>query len=183
VQQESTAIDAQFEKKKKQAEVGWKISQSTALNTSRLQVLRARAEHLEALFEEARNRVKELSSKDSKGGSKYQDTVENLILEVLLILVSPDVSFRHKQSEESVIKQAGDKALKRYKDVSGRDCKIDYVGDLGEDTSGGVIGSTLNGKIMVDNTLDERLTILEEKMLPEIRTDLFGKNENRKFTS
>jgi V-type H+-transporting ATPase subunit E len=50
-------------------------------------------------------------------------------------------------------------------------------------SSGGVIGSTLKGKIMVDNTLDERLGILEEMMLPEIRSDLFGKNENRKFTS
>lgn len=50
-------------------------------------------------------------------------------------------------------------------------------------SSGGIIGSMLNGRIKVDNTLDERLGILEEKMLPEIRTDLFGKNENRRFTS
>lgn len=44
-----------------------------------------------------------------------------------------------------------------------------------------MIGASLGGKIKVNNTLEERLRILEEKMLPEIRTDLFGNNVNRKF--
>jgi len=36
-------------------------------------------------------------------------------------------------------------------------------------------------RIILDNTLDERLRLLEDRMLPEIRADLFGRNENRKF--
>ncbi len=67
-------------------------------------------------------------------------------------------------------------------------------------SSGGVIASTMQGKIQVDNTLDERLGLLEHdvrvffhgessyiaelygvQMLPEMRTDLFGKNPNRRF--
>ena len=55
-----------------------------------------------------------------------------------------------------------------------------------------------NKRITLDNTLDERLRLLEDRvrfpfhphpivshlslqMLPEIRHDLFGRNENRKF--
>lgn len=38
-----------------------------------------------------------------------------------------------------------------------------------------------NNRIVVDNTLDERLKLLEENMLPEIRTKLFGANPNRAF--
>lgn len=53
------------------------------------------------------------------------------------------------------------------------------------------------GRITIDNTLDERLRLLEDRvcdgfecladthpriqMLPEIRHDIFGINENRKF--
>ena len=55
-----------------------------------------------------------------------------------------------------------------------------------------------NKRITLDNTLDERLRLLEDRvrfpfrahsvvshlsrqMLPEIRNDLYGTNENRKF--
>lgn len=38
-------------------------------------------------------------------------------------------------------------------------------------------------RITVNNTLDERLRLLQERMLPEIRESLFGKNENRRFYS
>jgi hypothetical protein len=38
-----------------------------------------------------------------------------------------------------------------------------------------------SNRITVDNTLDERLSILEQTMLPAIRTSLFGTNPNRKF--
>lgn len=52
-------------------------AQSTALNNSRIEVLRSRNDALESLFEEASKQVKSLS----KGGS-YAEAVENLILEV-----------------------------------------------------------------------------------------------------
>lgn len=65
-------------------------------------------------------------------------------------------------------------------------------------SAGGVKLISANQRITVDNTLDERLRLLEEKvglmilgmhsitetkqqMLPEIRHELFGINENRKF--
>ncbi|KAK1927422.1 vacuolar ATP synthase subunit E [Papiliotrema laurentii] len=176
VRQESLAIDAQYEKKRKQAEVGWKIAQSTALNNSRIEVLRARNDALEKLFEEASNQVKKLSS-----GKSYSDALENLILEVLLLLLAPEVKLEHRPKDANAVKKAAKKAEDRYKEMSGRETKIDFEATLNDDSAGGVIGSTMQGRIKVDNTLGERLKILEEKMLPELRTDLFGKNENRKF--
>ncbi|GHJ86321.1 hypothetical protein NliqN6_2723 [Naganishia liquefaciens] len=178
VRQETAAIDAQFDKKRKQAEVGWKISQSTALNKSRLEVLRSRAEHLDTIFDETKTKVKDLS----KDSDKYQSVLEGLILEVLLILVSPEVLIEHTPSASEKVKNAGETALKKYTEISGRTSKIEYKDSLSDDTSsGGIIGSMMQGRIKVDNTLDARLKILEEKMLPEIRTDLFGKNPNRRF--
>jgi V-type H+-transporting ATPase subunit E len=37
------------------------------------------------------------------------------------------------------------------------------------------------GKIDINNTFEERLSLLEDNALPCVRTTLFGKNENRKF--
>ena len=37
------------------------------------------------------------------------------------------------------------------------------------------------GKIEINNTLEERLRLLETDALPMVRERLFGKNQNRKF--
>ncbi|WWC87759.1 uncharacterized protein L201_002651 [Kwoniella dendrophila CBS 6074] len=176
VRQESLAIDSQYEKKKKQAEVGWKISQSTAINNSRIKVLRSRNDHLESIFDDANKQVKDLSE-----GDRYKQGIENLILEVLLKLLSPNITITHRPKDKELIEKSSKTALKKYKDISGRETKIEFEDKLSNDSSGGIIGSSLKGKIKVDNTLEERLKILEQKMLPELRHDLFGVNENRKF--
>ena len=46
---------------------------------------------------------------------------------------------------------------------------------------GGVICGSANWNLKCNNTLDERLKMLKEMMLPDIRTDLFGPSPNRKF--
>lgn len=49
-------------------------------------------------------------------------------------------------------------------------------------SSGGVSVVGGAGRIDINNTLDERLKLLETDALPMVRTRLFGKNENRKFS-
>lgn len=46
---------------------------------------------------------------------------------------------------------------------------------------GGVFVINGTGKIELDNTLAERLHMLETDALPTVRATLFGENENRKF--
>jgi hypothetical protein len=45
--------------------------------------------------------------------------------------------------------------------MSGRESKVSFESSLADDSAGGVVGS---GRIKVDNTLGERLQILEEKV-------------------
>ena len=47
--------------------------------------------------------------------------------------------------------------------------------------AGGVFVVGGNGKIEFNNTLEERLRLLETDALPSLRVKLFGKNENRRF--
>ena len=57
--------------------------------------------------------------------------------------------------------------------------KVCWFADLC--SSGGVSVVGGNGKIDINNTLDERLKLLETDALPMVRTSLFGKIENRRF--
>lgn len=64
-------------------------------------------------------------------------------------------------------------------------CSISDCANLasGWRRNGGVLLRGYGSRITVNNTLDERLRLLQERMLPEIRESLFGKNENRRFYS
>ena len=97
------------------------------------------------------------------------------------MLLNPNVILAHRPKDSDVVKQAASAAQKRYTEMSGRETKVEFESTLPDDSAGGVVGSSMQGRIKVDNTLGERLKILQEKMLPELRQDLFGKNENRKF--
>ena len=48
--------------------------------------------------------------------------------------------------------------------------------------SGGVELMAQNYKFVVENTLESRLDLMSQQMVPDLRTVLFGRNPNRKFT-
>jgi V-type H+-transporting ATPase subunit E len=111
------------------------------------------------------------------------------------------VMIQCRSCDTAIVDQASQSAKSNYKDISGREVEVEIDGCLSKDSAGGVRLIAAGSKITVDNTLDERLKLLEEKvcpsahlsvnflcklilrskMLPEIRHELFGVNENRKF--
>ncbi|OAX42569.1 hypothetical protein K503DRAFT_790064 [Rhizopogon vinicolor AM-OR11-026] len=77
--------------------------------------------------------------------------------------------------------KAGEAATEAYTQTSGHEVSFDLETTLNENCTGSVELMSSSRRITIDSTLDERLRLLEDKMLPEIRKDLFGPNENRKF--
>jgi len=177
VRQESQAIDAAFEKKVKGADTARKISQSTQTNKSRLRLLQSRDEYLADLFATARNQLLALSSHEGR----YVQLLEGIITQGFLQMHEESVTLHVRPPDERVVGRAAASAAQAYKGLSGRDVQFTVQCTLPRDSAGGVRLVSGNGRITIDNTLDERLHLLEEQMLPEIRTDLFGLNENRKF--
>ncbi|KDQ52893.1 hypothetical protein JAAARDRAFT_39842 [Jaapia argillacea MUCL 33604] len=177
VKQEQQAIDAQYEKKRKGAEVGQKIAQSTLTNKSRLKLLHRREEHLQDLFNTARNSLSQLSSDEGR----YVQFLQGVIVQGYLQLLEPNVIVYSRETDLEVAKKAAGAAAEQYKEISGREMSFDVQPTLSNDGAGGVKMISGTGRITLDNTLDERLRLLEERMLPEIRHDLFGINENRRF--
>ncbi|KAF8492300.1 putative vacuolar ATP synthase subunit E [Gautieria morchelliformis] len=177
VKQESQAIDANYEKKRKGAEVAQKIAQSTQTNKSRLRLLQAREQHLQDLFSTARSSILKLSRDEGR----YEQLLEGVVLQGVLQMLEPVATVYCRKKDTLVVQRATQGAMKQYEEMSGRDVTITVEGTLADDSAGGVKLISGTRRITIDNTLDERLRLLEDRMLPEIRKNLFGANENRKF--
>lgn len=176
VRHESASIDTTYEKKRKQVEIQKRITQSTQTNKARLQQLQIRDELLEKVFEDAKKRLADVT----QDTDKYSDILERLVLQALFSLMSKEVTVSVRVQDRKLADKAVAEAAQRYKTTSGQDCAYVIKQDLPKDSRGGAIVWGYNNRIKVDNTLDERLRLLEEKMLPEIRNTLYGKNPNRK---
>ncbi|SOV02799.1 probable Vacuolar ATP synthase subunit E [Ustilago sp. UG-2017a] len=179
VRQEAINIDWQYEKKIKQAEVAQKIAQSNQTNKSRLKILQTREQHLQSLFDAARDKLNDIA----KDQEKYKKLLSKLILQGLLQLMESKVTVTVRSNDVQLAQEAAKQAEKDFKDKSGKDVSVTVQEGLNKDSAGGVALSGHAGKITINNTLEERLRLLEDRMLPEIRLDLFGPNQNRKFNT
>ncbi|CAG8619830.1 32878_t:CDS:2, partial [Racocetra persica] len=178
VRQESINIEATFQRKIKQAEVQKKIAQSNHINKSRLKVLQARQQMLDELFSETQSQLKKISQdRDS-----YRNLLKDLILQGLYQLMDENVTITVKKSELDLAQNAIKIASKTYMDTTHSSVSIEIDDSLPEESAGGVILSSHFGRIRINNTLEKRLSLAQEEMLPEIRVLLFGPSPNRKFT-
>ncbi|CAG8465932.1 4440_t:CDS:10 [Ambispora leptoticha] len=165
VRQESINIEATFQRKIKQAEVEKKIEQSNLINKSRLRVLQERQQKLENLFTDSRAALKDIS----EDKTSYQDLLKNLILEGLFRLMDENVNIVARKSDIDLINAAIKDASNDYTNQSKLPINIQV------DSKEHLPDSRIN------NTLEERLSLAQEELLPEIRILLFGHSPNRKF--
>jgi len=179
VRQETSAIDSTYEKKFKTAQMSQQITRSTVANKTRLKVLSARQELLDQIFEEAGKKLGEAT----KDKGKYEEILKNLALEGFYALNEKSLKVRVRKVDVEVTKNALEKACKEYKEKTKKEieCSIDEENPLAEGTAGGLSIVGGGGKIDINNTFEERLSLLEDSALPSVRTTLFGPNENRKF--
>ncbi|KAK6500547.1 V-ATPase V1 sector subunit E [Arthrobotrys conoides] len=179
VRSETVSIDTQFERKHKQAELSQQIARSNVTNKTRLKVLGVRQELLESIFEDARKNLGQIA--DDK--SRYAGVLEGLILEGAYALAEPSISVRARKTDFDLVKSAAVSASSAYAEKTGQSIKItlDETGELPTDCAGGVYIISGSGRIDINNTLEERLSILEDEALPAVRNTLFGPSPNRKF--
>ncbi|KAI5809955.1 vacuolar ATP synthase subunit E [Peziza echinospora] len=179
VQQETSAIDAYYERKYKQAELSQQILRSNVTNKTRLKVLAAQQDLLDQVFDAARKKLASIP----EDKERYQEILKNLILEGLYCLNESSVLLRAREADWELVRKAIPEAEAAYKEALGVETKVAIEEDdpLPEESAGGVTIIGFHGKIDVDNTLEERLRIMESESLPAVRITLFGPAPNRKF--
>ncbi|XP_029288822.1 V-type proton ATPase subunit E 1a [Cottoperca gobio] len=180
VQTQRVKIMGYYEKKEKQIEQLKKIKMSNLLNQARLKVLKARDDMITDLLNEARQRLSEIA----KDPANYSILLEGLVLQGFYQLLEPKVTIRCRQQDVELVQAAVNKNIPIYKEAvkSNIVVKIDPNRFLSSEICGGVEIYNDNGKIKVSNALENRLELMAQQMMPEIRMELFGANPNRKFT-
>lgn len=177
VRSELAAIDSLYQQKLKKASLQQQIQKSTTANKTRLRVLGSKEQVLEQLFDEASKQLAVLV----KDEAKYKPVLTSLIEEGLLSLLESDVRVVVTKADVKVANAVKDDAAKNYKEKSGKDVSITVEEGLADKEIGGVIVTTADTKIEINNTLRERLLLLNEGALPAIRLELFGPSATRKF--
>jgi len=179
VQQQRLKIMEYYERKEKQVELLKKIQSSNMLNQARLKVLKVREDHVRNVLEEARRRLSEVT----RNPSKYAEILNSLIVQGLLQLLEASVLVRVREADQSIVDGILDVAAAKYKDITGKEVilKVDTESFLPADMTGGVELQAQKGRIKISNTLEARLDLIAQQLVPEVRGALFGRNPNRKF--
>lgn len=179
VQTQRLKIMEYYEKKEKQIEQQKKIQMSNLMNQARLRVLKARDDLISDLLNEAKLRL----AKVVKDTARYQILLDGLVLQGFYQLLEPRIVVRCRKQDLPMVKAAVQKSIPIYKNATKRDVDIHIDQDnfLPEEIAGGVEIYNSDGKIKVSNTLESRLDLVAQQMMPEIRVALFGANANRKF--
>ncbi|XP_056307438.1 V-type proton ATPase subunit E 1a [Danio aesculapii] len=180
VQTQRLKIMEYYEKKEKQIEQQKKIQMSNLMNQARLKVLKARDDMIKDLLDDARQRLATIA----KDPNQYQTLLEGLVLQGFYQLLEPRVIIRCRKEDVALVQTAVQKNIPIYKEAvkSNIEVRIDENSFLSPDISGGVEVYNADGRIKASNTLESRLDLLAQQMMPDIRVNLFGANPNRKFT-
>ncbi|KAB2069954.1 V-type proton ATPase subunit E [Gossypium arboreum] len=190
VEAEKKKIRQEYEKKEKQVEIRKKIEYSMQLNASRIKVLQAQ--------DDVVNAMKESASKDllnvSHDHHVYKRLLKDLIVQSLVRLKEPGVLLRCRKEDLHLVESVLDSAKEEYASKVNVHPPEIIVDDVhlppgpshhhgffhhhaeahGPFCSGGVVIASRDGKIVFENTLDARLDVAFNKKLPEIRKWLFG---------
>lgn len=164
-----------YEKKEAQVKIERKISQSNEEKAARLSVLKLRNDTMIEILEETSERLKEFS----KNKQQYKELLEELILQSALQLSETDISVVGREEDKNVLESVVSSVEKRYTKKTEKSIKISIAKDnFLKNSIGGVFVIGLRGRIQIDNTLEERLRLSLEQMVPLLRHELFPHGEN-----
>ncbi|XP_057520953.1 V-type proton ATPase subunit E-like [Amaranthus tricolor] len=180
VEAEKKKIRQEYERKEKQVEIRRKIEYSMQLNASRIKVLQAQDDLVNAMKEEASKKLLDISGHHHH----YKHLLKDLIVQSLLRLKEPGVLLRCREDDVHLVEHAIHSAKEEYAEkanVHSPEIIIDSVHlppaphhhSHGLSCAGGVVLASRDGKIVCENTLDARLDVAFRKKLPQIRKQLF----------
>ncbi|EPY42830.1 V-type H+-transporting ATPase subunit E [Angomonas deanei] len=129
-----------------------------------------RAKIMEKLHEETRKRVSAIVA----NGSAYEKLLKDLLYQSLLSIRSDSVVHVRQEDEKKVSALLGE--LQRwYKEKTGTEATVSVSKEyLNEDSWGGVVVVSTDGRIVCNNTLSYRTKSSFEEQLPTIRYYLFN---------
>ncbi|KAI7743082.1 hypothetical protein M8C21_013576 [Ambrosia artemisiifolia] len=186
VEAEKKKIRQEYERKQKQVEVRKKIEYSMQLNASRIKVLQAQDDLVNAMREAASKDLLNVSHQKFRHHHNYEGLLKSLIVQSLLRLKEPSVLLRCRKEDEQMVQSVLHAAKAEYAEkanVHEPEIIVDNIylppapspnDPHALSCSGGVVLASRDGKIVFENSLDARLDVVFRGKLPEIRRLLFS---------
>ena len=121
VTQQRVKINEFYDKKEKQIELQRKIQHSNLANQSRLAILKARDDYVQALKDDAKKQLANLA----QDREKYRTILANLIAQGLFLLMEKEVILRCRRNDSDLVRQLIPDAVERYKqELKQNDIKV-----------------------------------------------------------
>lgn len=93
-----------------------------------------------------------------------------------------DVLVEARAADRSLVEGLISSAQQKASAALGKDVKIAMSNQsLSDSCAGGVVVTTKDGRIRCDQTLENRLEFLADKLMPHIRRMLYGSSPGRKY--
>jgi len=180
---ETEKLKAEFAERAKEKETERKIALSNHLNAARLRVLKSRDDIIGQVRDDARSQLVQISN-----GEGYRELLQKLIVQACLKMRENELLVRCREVDQALVKSVLEPAASEYKKLtnSNVNLRIDTAHFLAppptKDTdlslterycSGGIVLSAKEGRILCNNTLDQRLNLSFDAKIPELRRLLF----------
>jgi len=168
-------VQEEYAQKAKDLEIQQRVSRANAVANSRVKKMKARDDLLEQLKTECTAKLANFTSTQ-----QYANLLKQLIIQGLIKIEEPIVEIQGRQEDKAAIQRILPEAVNEYKSImAANGHTVTPQVTLSEHTlsskttTGGVILGALNGRIILDQTLDERLHIAYTDMMPSVRYGLF----------
>jgi len=175
---ERLKLNQEFDRKFKDLEIKQKIELSTQINKARLEVLEKRGELMKQVENDAYKRLSSLKSDKNK----YKEILKKLMIQGFIRIDEETVVVRVVKEDlnlaASIFEDAVNEYEKIWKEQVGVADKINASLDksrfLPAAAIGGISVYARNNKICLDNTLQARLGVCQQSLMPILRGRLFG---------
>jgi len=171
-------IQDDFAKKEKDREIQERIARSSELGECRVKKMKVRDELLQTLLSEAGAKCAMVAR-----GQNYPHLIQKLIVQGLIKIEEMEVTIVCRQEDAATVSKVLPKAIAEYVEIMDKCSGIklkpivkinaNRAKDLAEASFGGVTLTALDGRIVCDNTMSARLTLVYTELLPSIRAIIF----------
>lgn len=178
VHKERQKLDAEYEVKHKQITVDERVKRSAAYSKARVSKMEARSTLLDTLKESVRTKLADFVKTE-----EYKTLLRQLIVQGLVKIEEQVIEIQGREKDRALIEQLIPSAVAEYKTkmaAAGHTVepgmpRVNLSAANFQDSSitGGVILLALNGRIVCNQTLDERLAIAYSELMPSVRNNLF----------
>eukprot|EP00595_Chromulina_sp_UTEXLB2642_P001855 CAMPEP_0196763978 /NCGR_PEP_ID=MMETSP1095-20130614/5155_1 /TAXON_ID=96789 ORGANISM="Chromulina nebulosa, Strain UTEXLB2642" /NCGR_SAMPLE_ID=MMETSP1095 /ASSEMBLY_ACC=CAM_ASM_000446 /LENGTH=223 /DNA_ID=CAMNT_0042118407 /DNA_START=43 /DNA_END=714 /DNA_ORIENTATION=- len=168
-------VQEEYALKEKDLEVQLRISRSASVSAARVKKMRARDDLLEQLKKEVIEKLASFSKTP-----QYPEYIKKLIVQGLIKIEEQVVEISARAEDKAIVQKVLPDAISEFRSVmtaAGHTVNpkvtISDTPLSSKSTSGGIILSALDGRIVLNQTADERLAIAYYDLMPQVRKGLF----------